>query len=176
MLNALRRFTDPLKRRIFNMVARGIARAVDDSGGVQEWQAEFLRGELKGGIERFQEYGFTSKPLAGAEGIGIFVGGNRDHGLIIACEDRRYRLKGLADGEVALYTDEGDKIHFKRGGEIHVEAGTLLKITAPLTTISGVLAVTGAITGGAAITATAEVSGNGKNLSTHTHGGGVPPD
>ena len=39
--------------------------------------------------------------------------------------DRRYRLQALANGEVAIYTDEGDKIHFKRGRIIDIETATL---------------------------------------------------
>lgn len=39
--------------------------------------------------------------------------------------DRRYRLKGLESGEVAIYTDEGDKVHLKRGKVIDIETGTL---------------------------------------------------
>lgn len=57
-----------------------------------------------------------------------FLGGNRAQGLAVKVDDRRYRLKGLACGEVALYTDEGDKIHLERGNLIviyspHVEIG-----------------------------------------------------
>ncbi|MGH3443611.1 MAG: phage baseplate assembly protein V, partial [Nitriliruptorales bacterium] len=37
----------------------------------------------------------------------------------------RYRLQSLAPGEVAIYTDEGDKVHFKRGRVIDIETGTL---------------------------------------------------
>ncbi|WP_431477838.1 phage baseplate assembly protein domain-containing protein [Massilia eburnea] len=58
--------------------------------------------------------GFTSVPKPGAEGVVVFVGGNRDHGLVIAVEDRRFRLKGLASGEVAIYDDQGQKVHLTR--------------------------------------------------------------
>src|SRR4029077_16779061 len=34
-----------------------------------------------------------------AEGIIIFLGGNREHPVCIACDDRRFRIKGLKDGE-----------------------------------------------------------------------------
>jgi phage gp45-like len=42
-----------------------------------------------------------------------------------ASEDGRYRVK-LKDGEVALYTDEGDIIHMKRGRLIEIETDTLV--------------------------------------------------
>ena len=135
-----------LRRRVLLGVARAVIRAVDDSAQAQECQVELLKGELRDRMERFQEYGYTSVPLAGAEAAAIFVGGNRDHGIIVATEDRRFRLKDLAPGEVALYTDEGDKIHFKRGGTIRIEAATKVIIDSPLVKVLGDLEVTGDIT------------------------------
>lgn len=63
-------------------------------------------------------------PLPGAEALAAFIGGNRDHGIVIAVDDRRYRLRGLEGGEVAIYTDEGDKIVLKRGNKIEVTTQT----------------------------------------------------
>lgn len=45
--------------------------------------------------------------------------------MVLVVADRRYRLKALAEGEVAIYTDEGDKIHFKRGRIIDIDTATL---------------------------------------------------
>lgn len=145
-LSAIRAAVRDLKRRVLLGVARSVIRAVNDSTEAQECQVELLKGELRDRLERFQEYGYTSVPLAGAEAAAVFVGGNRDHGIIIATEDRRYRLKSLKPGEVAIYTDEGDKVHLKRNGNIEVVAGTKLKITAPLVKVIGELEVTGDIT------------------------------
>ena len=46
----------------------------------------------------------------------VFAGGLRSHGLVIAVEDRRYRLRDLKDGEVALYDDLGQVVHLTRDG------------------------------------------------------------
>lgn len=35
-------------------------------------------------------------------------------------DDRRYRVQALKDGEVVIYTDEGDRIHLKRERTIEV--------------------------------------------------------
>ena len=72
-----------------------------------------------------QHYGFTSRPLAGAEIIIINEGNNY---IGIASDDRRYRI-ALEDGEVALFTDEGDKIHLKRNRNIEITCGNKLKAT-----------------------------------------------
>lgn len=116
MVRAVTRLMQPLQRRVLLMVGRAVIEAVNDQPGVQLVNHTALNGEVKDGDERFQEYGFTSKPFPGAEDIFICVGGNRDHAIVIACEDKRYRLKGMADGEVALYDDQGQKVHLKRNG------------------------------------------------------------
>lgn len=110
----------PLKRKVLLMLGRAIITAVDDSKGFQELKLELLAGESKEGVERMQNYGFTSKPFTDAEALCGFVGGNRSHGVAFVVDDRRYRLKDLEDGEVAIYTDEGDKIHFKRGNKLEI--------------------------------------------------------
>jgi phage baseplate assembly protein V len=196
-IDSLNRVLAPIRRRIDNMVARAVVRSSIDSTKLRELQIEILRGELRDRVEHFQEYGFTSRPLDGAEVVGLFVGGSRDHPLIIASEDRRYRIKNLEKGEVALYTDEGDYIHFKRGGNIEVLAGTKVKVTAPdveiiastkvtitspLVTMSGNLEVSGnvAVDGnvqadGTIVSSTSVADPNGtmqemrSTYNTHTH-------
>ena len=91
-------FEDAARRlatRIANLVGRAVVKRVDDSTGVQELQLEFLPGELRSEIERFGQFGLTSRPPEGAEAVVVFVGGRREHGLAIACEDRRYRIQNL---------------------------------------------------------------------------------
>lgn len=87
-------------------------------------QMQGLAGETVVG-ELAQHYGFTSAPLAGAEFIALPIGGNSKHVVVIATEDARYRLK-VKDGEVAIYSDEGDHVHLKRGRVIEVVTDTLL--------------------------------------------------
>jgi len=115
----------PLRRRVRLMISRAVLAAVNDAGGIQLMQVKLLDGEVRDGVERMQDYGFTSVPKAGAEGLMACVSGDRDHGIIVAIDDRRFRLKGLQAGEVALYTDEGDKIVLKRGRTIQITAGDI---------------------------------------------------
>jgi phage baseplate assembly protein V len=125
MIDAMRRAMGPLARSIGMMVGRGVVQVVDDAGGCQLVQLSLLYNELRDQVERMQEYGFTSNPLPGAEAVMVCVGGERAHGLIVALGDRRFRLKALQPGEVALYTDEGDKIVLKREHNIEIDTGTL---------------------------------------------------
>lgn len=114
------RMLGPLRRRVRLMVSRAVISLVNDGGGLQLVQVKLLAGEVRDGVERLQNYGFTSVPLAGAEAGMVCVSGDRDHGLVLAVDDRRYRLKGLSNGEVAMYDDQGQAVHFKRDKTVHL--------------------------------------------------------
>jgi len=96
-------------------------------GVIKRFSAAGRSAETIANREYFQHYGYTSRPLAGSEGIIIREG---NHIVMIASDDRRYRIS-LEDGEVALYDDQGQKVHLKRNNEIHVVC--LGKLTADVT-------------------------------------------
>jgi phage baseplate assembly protein V len=123
------RLLGPIWRRIRLIISRGVLKLVDDSLKLQGVQLGLL-GDEPAWAERFQEYGFTSHPLKGAEAVVGAVGGARSHLVALAVDDRRYRVKDLQAGEVCLYTDEGDEIRFKRGKIISVKAGSEVNVTA----------------------------------------------
>lgn len=108
-----------------NMLTRGVVALAKSTGKLQSLQMRLTHGEVKDAMEHLEPYGFTSCPHEGAEGLAAFMGGDRSHGVVLVVADRRYRIKGLQAGEVAIYTDEGDKIHFKRGRIIDIETDTL---------------------------------------------------
>lgn len=126
------------------LLARGTVVLANSANKLQSLQMRLTAGEVNDDMEHFEPYGFTSNPLAGAEGIATFLGGDRSHAVVLVVADRRYRLKALAAGEVAIYTDEGDKIHFKRGRVIDIETATLnirassgVNIDSPTLSMSG---------------------------------------
>lgn len=108
-----------------NFFARGVVALVDAGRKLQGLQMRLTADEVKDGMEHFEPYGFTSNPLPGAEGLAAFLGGDRSHGVVVCVADRRFRLQALKSGEVAVYTDEGDCLHFKRGRVIEIQTLTL---------------------------------------------------
>ncbi|MFJ2445157.1 phage baseplate assembly protein V [Pseudomonas sp. NPDC087626] len=114
-----------MKNGIANMLARGAVALGNSASKLQSLQLRLLAGEVKDNVEHLEPYGFTACPQPGAEALAGFIGGDRSHGVVIVVADRRFRLQGLKPGEVALYTDEGDFIHFKRGRVIEMETMTL---------------------------------------------------
>ena len=178
----------PFARRIGNLVARGEVTAVKSTTKMQMLQLGLLSDEPKDNVEHFEPFGFTSRPLAGAEHVTVFLDGDRSHGITLVVADRRYRLTSLADGEVALHDAFGNKAHFKADSTLAVVAQTQVQITSPLVTMSGNLQVSGSIsagtsmvagtsiTAGTAVTApnvvgTTNVSFGGKSGIAHTHSG-----
>jgi phage baseplate assembly protein V len=109
--------------RVRLSIGRVVLDLVNDAAKLQALQVTVRADEVRANAEHFQHYGFTSVPLPGAEGIGLAVGGSADHIVVINVDDRRYRLKPLAEGEVALYDDQGQKIHLTRNGIVVDGAG-----------------------------------------------------
>lgn len=163
----------PIRRRIMNLVARGIVLSSDDTKERQAIQGALLAGEVRDGLERFQQYGVTSRPKDGAELVAIFLAGNRDHGLVLAVEDRRYRLKGLEKGEVALYDDLGSVVHLKRDGVIRVVSSTRIEISTPELELDGNLRVGGDVEDASGTMAEMRETFNGHVHTENGDGGGI---
>jgi phage baseplate assembly protein V len=120
MLRNLHKLLDPVRRAVRLLLTRGVLRLVADDATLQRVQVTALAGETLDGLERWQDYGITSVPHPGAEVLVGSVGGNRSHAVVLRVDDRRYRLRALEEGEVALYTDEGDVIHLARGRRVRI--------------------------------------------------------
>ncbi len=174
IVDTIGRMLRPVSNRVSNLVSRGVLKLVDDAKKFQALQVELLDGEIRDDVERVQNYGFTSVPVEGAEVVAVCVGGKRDHAVVIAVDDRQYRLRNLESGEVAVYDKTGSKFLLKANGNIEItpSSGTLALVGDM--TVSGSIQVEGdaAIGGNADVTGdvtAAEVTGGGKVLSTHVH-------
>lgn len=149
-----------------NFLARGVVALSNSASKLQSLQLRLLAGEVKDQVEHLEPYGFTACPLDGAEALAGFIGGDRSHCVVIVVSDRRYRLQGLKSGEVAIYTDEGDKIHLKRGRIIDIETQTLnIKAT------TGVNFDTPEITQTGRIVSQGDQVAGGVSQIDHPHGG-----
>ncbi len=128
-------------------------------GVIKRFSASSAHGALES-RELFQHYGFTSRPKPGAEAVVL-----RDGNVFfsVAEDDRRYRL-AVEEGEVALYSDEGDKVHFKRGRVLEISAGTKVSLITPLVEMSGNLVVGGNVSDSAGSMAAMRITYN-----SHTH-------
>lgn len=190
------RLLAPYVRRLSNMVARGSVSLVNAATKMQSLQLRLLAGESKDDVEHFEPYGLTSHPQPGAECVALFLDGDRSHGVVVCVADRRYRVKGLASGEVILHDDQGQSVYLMRGGiKLTDKAGSTvvmqgdgsgsMTFAAGLTInanskIVGTLEVTQDITSDASITAAQDVGDQGGTktmagmrsvFDAHTHSG-----
>jgi phage gp45-like len=134
--------TRTIADRVGNSVKRVTVERTDDDRLMQEVEINLFHDEKMKEIEHFQPYGVSSRVKGPtteggkkrkAEGVVIFTGGNRSHGIVVVVGDRRYRLKGLQEGEVALHDDQDQKVHITRDG-ILVSGGKNKK---PVTVVCG---------------------------------------
>lgn len=164
----------------FRLPFRAVA-ARNTHGKLIGVQLEGLSGESVSG-ELMQHYGFSSAPLPGAEYLVVAVGGNSKHAVVVASEDGRFRIP-LVDGEVSIYTDEGDYIHLKRGRMIEVVTDDLVfkvknkvRFETPMVEMSGNQHVEGGIKADGEIEDhTRTMQGDRDLYNQHDHGGGPKP-
>lgn len=160
---------DELQSRVRNSLVRGVVRAANDNPKLQTVDLQLEDGIRATRVEHIHPYGFTHHPRPGAEVFVASLGGNRDHMVSFPASDRRYRIK-VAEGEVAIHDDQGQKVHLTRDGVVvdtpkkaDVKAGESARIEAPTITLKGNVVIEGNITH----------TGNMTTSGVHTDSNGV---
>ena len=120
MIDQFNRLVSSLRNKIFLLLGRGVVKALKTDQGTQLIQVVGLDGETISDIERMEEYGFTASPSTDSEAVIGFLNGNREQGLVLCINDRRYRPKDLKSGEVCVYDKNGSKILLDENGNIKV--------------------------------------------------------
>lgn len=170
-----------------NLINRAVVSAKNGAGKLRTLQIQLLGGDIREPVEHFEPYGFTSEPHAGAEAIGLALGGDRDQTLAVVVTDRRYRPANLKDGEVVVFDDLGRKVFLSRDGirvegadsPVTVKTTASVCVDAPLTKCTGDLEVAGNIVAGGDVKdkgGSYSMSGMRSTYNGHTHNGGSSPD
>jgi hypothetical protein len=122
--------------RAMHMIGRFTLNAGNPDPMMQELAMDLMNSDGRSAVEHVQSFGFSATPLprsegdaskasdsalegfkgAAAEGICVFVGGQRNHPVCIGVDDRRYRPMGLKPGESGQYDDIGQMTLLRRGG------------------------------------------------------------
>lgn len=152
MVNAFLKIMAPLKRRVQMMVGRCVLNLVDDAVPIQKVQITILDSEIHDQVERLQNFGFSSVPLAGARGVTLAIGGDRAHQVIVAVDDGRHRPTDMEPGECAMYNSHGVTLKFLADGSavlvcdtLLVQAATKVRLETPLLEVTGDITATGDI-------------------------------
>lgn len=113
VVRIIRQTIRPIKNKILLSIGRGILLAAKDDKEIQQVQLTLLADEVKDQVESMAHFGFSSNPPKGSDLVMLSVGGNRDHGIVVASEHRESRFKNLAEGDTVLYNKNGKYIHIK---------------------------------------------------------------
>jgi phage gp45-like len=108
------------------MITRATLEASNDDPKLQEVDVNLSHGEKARGVEHVQPYGFSSRAKAPskeadgstkrAEALVVHADGSRSHPVVVAVTDRRFRPKGMQEGEVQVSDDQGQKVYLTRDG------------------------------------------------------------
>ncbi len=156
---------------IRSLTRRGTVLRVDDKTPIQTLQVQGTADEVRDRVERLQEYGLSSNPPEGSDVAWIHPLAAPDHPLVVACGDRKFRIKSMAPGEVVIYDDLGQFVRMRRdkievngqrvlvdgaGATVDVNGGSV-KVEAAAIELDGDVTVTGGLTvdGAAGIQASA---------------------
>ncbi|ECI5214701.1 phage baseplate assembly protein V [Salmonella enterica subsp. diarizonae] len=182
--SVMNRLLAPVMRRVRLMLARAVVNVINDGLKVQNLQAGLLDDEECDDIERLQNYGHFSVPLPGAEALIACVGAQRDQGVAVVVEDRRYRPTNMTPGDAGIYHFEGHRIRLTKDGRCIITCKTLevyaderVTFDAPKGIFTGDLTVKGKTKSEGNITAPDAIL-KGKSTVGHRHqehgdGGGI---
>jgi hypothetical protein len=118
--------------RVFHQAVRMTMNKANDNPMMQEMSFDGMMQEGRKIVERIQAFGITTMPLPrdqqsggdsggggspgggdapmggkAPEGLAIFLGGQRNHPVVIAVDDRRHRPMGMKPGESFQYDHQG---------------------------------------------------------------------
>jgi phage gp45-like len=131
--------------RTVHTLSRATLNEASDDPMMQTMHLDFFNNDSRKGVERVQNYGFSSVPAPrskqegnqqqsssggggsgevqpeqpkgeAAEAIVLYQGGQRNHPLVVGVDDRRHRPRGLKPGENAQYDDIGQMTLMRRNG------------------------------------------------------------
>lgn len=149
------------KRQAVRTVARGVVQSIRDDREFQTAQLEVLAGEVTTQLERMQDYGFTAVPELSDDDVEAFVvylGGNREHGVIIKLDRRKDRPKNLKPGESKQYNS-------KRATHIYLKDDGTAEINCDLE-VDGTIHATGSVNADGDVTAGGNVEDSTGTMQT----------
>ena len=134
------RAIEAMQRQLLGLIGRAVVKSISAATKCQTVDVSLIA------VEHLEPYGFTARANSGAEAVVLFPDGDRSHAVVVTVSDRRYRLKGLQTGEVAVYDDQGQSVMLTREGIVVDGAGkTITFRNAPRARFEMDLEVTGQV-------------------------------
>lgn len=169
------KMVSPVARSVRMMMTRCTIALSDASREIQSVQVKGLKGEVLGGAQYPQHYGFRSVPLPGASGFIGALFGSRNQSFLLGTTDARFNPKGLKPGEVCIFDNRGQLVYLRETG-IEIISPLAVTVTTPLLTVdaaqarfTGDIQLDGNLHADQSIVADEEVSVGDISLTGHHH-------
>jgi len=133
MIEAIQR----IATRAMTTLCKALVKAVDDTTQLQLVKVAVQQGEVPDGIERLQNFGFSSNPPIESEALIGYIYGNRDHGVALVIDCAALRPTGLVTGESIHYSQYGQTIHLKSDGTVTITAPAGVTVGSGTTPVAG---------------------------------------
>lgn len=117
LIELIRQSNSEQQEQLAGLIRFGMVNLVE-KGQTQHCQVKTAAGEILNDVAFLEPYGFTAKPKKKSETLIFNVNGNKFNNVVLNIGSRELRFKKLNDGEVAMYDDSGNLLHFKNGGII----------------------------------------------------------
>lgn len=117
------------QERLAGIIRFGLVNLMEP-GQTQHCQIKTAGGEILNNVAFLEPYGFTARPLPKSETLVLQVNGSKFNNVVLNIGNRNLRFEDLKDGEVAMYDDSGNLLHFKNGGNIDLTASGVVTVTA----------------------------------------------
>lgn len=136
LIELIRQSNSEQQEQLAGLIRFGMVNLVE-KGQTQHCQVKTAAGEILNDVAFLEPYGFTAKPKKKSETLIFNVNGNKFNNVVLNIGSRELRFKELNDGEVAMYDDSGNLLHFKNDGVIDFKAPVTMNQTAQTINISG---------------------------------------
>jgi len=113
-----------IAHQLRGLIARGVVTKSSDAGESQTVDAKVYAGHDRAGVEVLQPFGVASRAPANGVVILLAVGGDQGDYVALPTGSPGNRMAGLEEGEVAIYCENGSRVHVKKDGTVHAFSST----------------------------------------------------
>lgn len=130
IINTFNRILDPVKKRIFNIICRGLVENIEDSTKMQLLQVSGVDRELLSKVEHIEPAGITHVPVVGDEVLLLKVNGDSSESIAVIVGSSQNRPISNEAGSTTIWNNNGDIIKLTSGkieiicttGEVEINA------------------------------------------------------
>ena len=125
------------------MLRRASVAEIDATGSQHLAKLRGLKGEELDKVPRIKEFGFSSRPPAGAEAMILALGGRSDRAMVLGIDHKDHGPRDLGVGHTAIYDGHGNMVSLVQK-EIRIVGAASVTIKSPVIILDGLVRLGGA--------------------------------